>query len=285
VRSGELFRLSLARLQSCSPSREEFAVAQALYNGTDLHRGGFLRLVFCMLCRYDALCGPGKDEGQGLQAAVPETVLEALTTHLDPGAPWPPPLPVECYASPLNCRAVDAFAPGLFGSLCADVDVFFGSVGPFLGSELSLTRGLYEVNPPFDLGVMQRCSERLLQLLHESESLGGSLCFAVIMPEWQTPWTHTAVGTQSKESTPLALLLQSRFCRGSLVVRGRRHSYVHGLSHLRGEPGDRHMLSMAKSRCIILQTTRRFEFSPPTEQLWLALKAAWRGDGARSVDT
>merc|ERR1712232_528512 len=35
-------------------------------------------LAFCLLCRYDALFGPGLKEGGGLQAAIPSEVFDAL---------------------------------------------------------------------------------------------------------------------------------------------------------------------------------------------------------------
>merc|ERR1712232_923682 len=114
--------------------------AQRICRGSDSTHGGFWRLVFCLLCRYDALCGPGKDEGQGLHAAVPPAVLATIAEHLtiyshlgEESRRLPPALPTECYASPLNCRAhlVGALAPGLFGSVCADVDILFGSLGSF----------------------------------------------------------------------------------------------------------------------------------------------------------
>ncbi|CAE8724230.1 unnamed protein product [Polarella glacialis] len=55
-------------------------------------------LAFCILCRYDSLCGPGGKEGGGFHAAVPASVFETVEGTF--GSPC-----VECFASPLLCQA------------------------------------------------------------------------------------------------------------------------------------------------------------------------------------
>lgn len=279
-----LFQLARARLQSSGGDGdrgwEEAALQAGQLLSNDLPgRGGFWRLVFYVLCRCDAFCGPGKAEGQGLQAAVPPAVLRAIASHLSVL-----PLvsaPVECCASPLNCRATGAYARGLFGSLCPDIDVWFGSLGSFLGDNFSPTAGLFEVNPPFDLTVMGRCSDKLLRLLEAAEVIGESLAFAVFLPEWQTPWTLFGKEQPTGEApnTPLLTLLHSRFACGSLVVRQQQHSYVHGLNHERGEcEGERLMRAISKSRCIVLQTSaHRSRRGSPSEVFWQELRCGWRG--------
>lgn len=292
-RLGMLLQLTLARLrgltQGDDAEAEIVSSARALADGVNRGRGGFWRLVFCVLCRYTTLCGPGKGEGQGLQAAVPPAALHAVARHL---SVWPAlSAPIECCASPLNCRATGTCPRGLFGSLCPEVDTFFGSFGSFFSDGFAPRVGLFEVNPPFEFAVMGRCSRKILQLLGAAEHACQGLAFVVFMPEWQTPWTVFAGPTAGEltsdiearsdtANTPLSLLLESRFCRGSFVARQQQHSYVHGLSYTRGQDGDRLMRATGKSRCIVLQTSRCFSSTPPTEVFWQELKAAWRAAGS-----
>eukprot|EP00927_Polykrikos_kofoidii_P077659 TRINITY_DN74580_c0_g1_i1.p1 TRINITY_DN74580_c0_g1~~TRINITY_DN74580_c0_g1_i1.p1 ORF type:complete len:790 (+),score=163.96 TRINITY_DN74580_c0_g1_i1:145-2514(+) len=357
----QLLQLSLARLRfggssrsssdgadDCSVGDGFCTTAEAVrrfIGENDVGRGGFWRLVFCVLCRLAAFCGPGKGEGQGLHAAVPPGVLRCVAQHLGLTVQA---APTECCASPLNCRAVAARPPGLFGSLFLDLDVFFGSCGSFLGDNFNVRSGLFEVNPPFDLSVMHHCVAKILRLLHEAEEADESLAFAVFLPEWQTPWllykegliedealppapprenyhhsgncggaggdsgstalgesVAVTMGTSVSRSvstddgcargrdgaatarsltntvikgsfSPLAALLDSSFCRGSLMVRQQQHSYVHGLNYLRSKSGSRLMRAIGKSRCVVLQTSCRFQQTPPTESMWRDLRQAWR---------
>eukprot|EP00923_Selenidium_pygospionis_P007603 GHVN01013002.1.p1 GENE.GHVN01013002.1~~GHVN01013002.1.p1 ORF type:complete len:483 (+),score=81.08 GHVN01013002.1:48-1496(+) len=107
--------------------------------------GTFVAHVFCVVCRYDALCGPGLFEGRGLQAAVPTRVVDVLIAS-------PFNLQYEAFASPFN-RHVNL----VYYSLFEDVDHQFGSLGNFfhaLAQPKQMASGSYLVNPPFDERLM-----------------------------------------------------------------------------------------------------------------------------------
>eukprot|EP00923_Selenidium_pygospionis_P007600 GHVN01012996.1.p1 GENE.GHVN01012996.1~~GHVN01012996.1.p1 ORF type:complete len:494 (+),score=69.69 GHVN01012996.1:48-1529(+) len=115
----------------------------------------FVANVFCVVCRYDALCGPGLFEGRGLQAAVPTRVVDVLIAS-------PFNLQYEAFASPFN-RHVNL----IYYSLFVDVDHQFGSLGNFfhaLAQPKHLPSGSYLVNPPFDERLMLELAVGLIRV-------------------------------------------------------------------------------------------------------------------------
>ncbi|XP_015271989.1 PREDICTED: phosphorylated CTD-interacting factor 1 [Gekko japonicus] len=99
-------------------SRNYFSKLWLLYRYSCIDDPGFERFllrVWCLLCRYQMMCGVGLYEGTGLQGALPVHVFEAL--HKLFGVSF------ECFASPLNCY---------FKQYCSafqDTDGYFGSRG------------------------------------------------------------------------------------------------------------------------------------------------------------
>eukprot|EP00438_Fugacium_kawagutii_P007801 Skav236036 [mRNA] locus=scaffold1509:132863:133792:+ [translate_table: standard] len=147
----------------------------------------FWDLTFCLLCRYDAMCGPGHKEGGGFHAAIPSIAFDALESIADErsGA-----VKVEAFASPQLCRGRSGWH---FCSAFNDLDIFFGSLGRFLDEEMSIGRFaekqgttgtpvFFEVNPPFVRGVVLRLCEKLLQALELAHSEGRSLCIFLVLP-------------------------------------------------------------------------------------------------------
>ncbi|CAE7151237.1 PCIF1, partial [Symbiodinium pilosum] len=173
----------------------------------------FWNLTFCTLCRYDALFGPGHKEGGGLHAAVPMEVFEALEC----ASPR-----LECFASPLLCRGSWHFC-----SIFGDLDVFFGSLGPFLQEDLDIGAlgGVYEVNPPFIRGLVLQLARKLLAALESAVRHKKDLQVLLVLP-----------GLEQREEGRHALddLLESPF-KVALSER-RQRAFRNGLTFKTDHP-------------------------------------------------
>ena len=134
----------------------------------------FWDITYCLLCRYDAMCGPGHKEGGGFHAAIPSTAFHTLEKMEDVSGR------VECFASPQLCHG----EKWNFCSVFPDLDIFFGSLGPFLDEEMDIGRfgGMYEINPPFVRGVVLRLAEKLLKALERAELEERTLCIFLVLP-------------------------------------------------------------------------------------------------------
>ncbi|CAE8619752.1 unnamed protein product [Polarella glacialis] len=176
-------------------------------------------LAFCILCRYDSLCGPGGKEGGGFHAAVPASVFETVEGTF--GSPC-----VECFASPLLCRG----GTWRYCSLFNDLDVFCGSMGSFLKEDFDMASfgGVYEVNPPFIRGVVLPLAEKILSALSRAAAAGTSLHVLLVLPGLQR---HSPNANRSAEGTGIDVLdrlLGSPFA----VARTRptRRPFTYGLA-------------------------------------------------------
>jgi len=226
-------------------------------------------LVFCLLCRYDALCGPGNKEGGGLHAAAPSLVFDSLVEFVDAGAPC-----VECFASPLNCQG----GRWRYCSLFQDLDVFFGSLGSFLDivSQPEATVGIFELNPPFIPGVMMQAAEEVLNAMDCAQATGSSLQFAVILP-LAVPgssdlWPHGA--------SPLERLLDSPFARAA--TRSRRWLFQHGMSF---RTDKKWPPFTARTRCVLLQSDAAAGSLPSTLRTLRNVCEAWRDPSEAVLDS
>ena len=129
-------------------------------------------LVFCLLCRYDAMCGPGPKEGGGFHSAVPYSVFDAISEVAGVG--------VESFASPLLTRGGKWKYCSCFG----DLDVYFGSLGSFFDTAIvpETIGGTFEANPPFTEAVVDPFVEKVLGSLARASSTGTPLQFFVVLP-------------------------------------------------------------------------------------------------------
>lgn len=147
------------------------------------------------------------------------------------------PVRVECFASPQLCHAEKWH----FCSAFSDVDIFFGSLGPFLDEEMDIGRfgGIYEVNPPFVRGVVLQLAQKLLRALELAESEDRSLCIFLVLPGLARHKSHKRKApdisdisepTEKLEAELDALdrLLRCRF-RRALDASSRR-AYTNGLA-------------------------------------------------------
>ena len=184
--------------------------------------GSFWDITFCLLCRYDALCGPGHKEGGGFHAAIPAVAFDALESA-DESVPSVPRL--ECFASPQLCHE----GKWHFCSAFSDVDIFFGSLGPFLDEEIDIGRfgGIYEINPPFVRGVVLKLAQKLMKALKLAQSEDRSLCIFLVLPGLAS---HKCIEPTENTETEDALdaLLRSRFRRAFHASTSR--AYTNGLA-------------------------------------------------------
>ena len=153
--------------------------------------GSFWEITFCLLCRYDALCGPGHKEGGGFHAAIPSRAFSVLEQLGADG-----PVRVECFASPQLCQAWS------YCSAFKDLDVLFGSLGPFLDEEMDLGSlgGIYEVNPPFVRGVVLRLARKLLKALEAAQAEERALGIFLVLPGLHQ---HKDILKQSQQKSEL----------------------------------------------------------------------------------
>uniref|UniRef100_A0A7S1F9N7 PCIF1 WW domain-containing protein n=1 Tax=Noctiluca scintillans TaxID=2966 RepID=A0A7S1F9N7_NOCSC len=166
-------------------------------------------LVFCLLCRYDAMCGPGPKEGGGFHSAVPYSVFDAISEVAGVG--------VESFASPLLTRGGKWKYCSCFG----DLDVYFGSLGSFFDTTIApeTIGGTFEANPPFTEAVVEPLVEKVLGSLAQASSTGTPLQFFVVLP---------AGACESAADSAIERLLTSPFAVA--MTKSRRQPFVFGLA-------------------------------------------------------
>jgi len=203
----------------------------------------FEEALFCLLCRYDALCGPGELEGNGLQGTLPTAVYEILGTEI-----------TESFASPFNVwrPSAPSNAPRFFCSFFPE-DRCFGSLGSFFNPEFEPTEGLFAANPPFDCEVMEQSIRRIEAWLTKASKEDKNLAFVLALPEWQ-PSTQYA-------TSPIQDLLASSFLRATCVRRPQEHYYLRGRAWSTGGKASDELpkacKAVSKSRFTILASKDR----------------------------
>ncbi len=186
----------------------------------------FPSVLFTTLLRYDAL------EGAGLQSAIPSSVFCFLNKKY--GCDW------ECFASPFNCwleknsledeeeEIRESLRGGKFGCAFGDTDAWFGGSGSFFGTDfLQLARegsGCFQANPPFSSNFIASMSERMDEILTESNKYDNRipLMFIVFVPAW-------------KESSGWNTLMKSTFLSKHILLSQKQdaHYYAEGTQHRR----------------------------------------------------
>ena len=206
---------------------------------TACHDEVFCARVASMLLRYSTLFGP-HGRNQGPQAAIPPQVVKSLHETFNTTA--------ECFASPLNAQL------GSFCSLFPDTDLYFGSLGSFF--DVDFLSGSYEVNPPFDTKLLWAMHAHLDKMLtaavaaavkrdrvdkddHEVflDVANQSLTFVIIVPSHlEAVEKDRKRGRGDAAATPLAAMLASPFCRGSLKCAADKTCFVDGHQHILRNP-------------------------------------------------
>jgi len=81
---------------------------------------------------------------------------------------------VELFGSPINTSMTT------FGSLFYDIEWVFGSIGNYFNTKI--IKGYYEINPPFDLCLINNVLNKSLNELNEANNNKNSLLFLLIIP-------------------------------------------------------------------------------------------------------
>ncbi|SBT74904.1 conserved Plasmodium protein, unknown function [Plasmodium malariae] len=121
----------------------------------------FYFFVFFLLIRYHTLIG--NVNHAGLQSCVPMRIMRMLRKKME--------IKRECFSSPFNAVLKK------YCSFFSDIDIFFGSSGDFF--KLHLRGGAYEVNPPFDISLINKLIIYILCNLKKEEQ---ELTFFLIIP-------------------------------------------------------------------------------------------------------
>lgn len=244
--SANFFRVQY-RDDSIQVTRLHFKKLKALYavHSKD-HWSQFRYALYALLRRYTTFFGSGSTKGtrEGItfHAAAPETVFTLL--HKKFGVSF------ECFASPLNC-----FFPQ-FCSAFRDIDRFFGSHGSFFDWEPPKQGGSFEVGPPYTLGVMNSCAQRLLHFIalsekQDSQTNSQPLTFFIFVPEWRNPPAQYHLDIEA------SLSLRYKF-----LAKGNQHSYVVGDQHASLE---RYFVIPFETRVYVLQNQEAWKQNPFTE--------------------
>eukprot|EP00928_Gymnodinium_smaydae_P098508 TRINITY_DN9175_c0_g1_i1.p1 TRINITY_DN9175_c0_g1~~TRINITY_DN9175_c0_g1_i1.p1 ORF type:complete len:722 (+),score=195.91 TRINITY_DN9175_c0_g1_i1:220-2166(+) len=219
-------------------------------------------LTFCVLCRYEALCGPEALQGGGFHAACPTELFDAALSLGGGGCAGA----VECFASPMLSRGGD----WRFCSLFADLDVYFGSLGSFLHQRVcpEALGGTFEANPPFLPGLVTQMAEKILKALQKASSQGRVLRFVVVLP---------GASADSVDGTALGRLAASPF---ACAEAGRpRRRFGHGLAF---RSDRRYGPIEVRSRLVYLEAARALG-APADADADVAANAATAADSARQA--
>ena len=206
----------------------------------------FLRAAFACSARVVAAQGGMHRVAGGHHAALHGAVFDVLKYG-------PLRVEAELFASPLNCRY------DVFCSAHPDVDAPFGSLGSFFA--FAPRDGSFEVNPPFESGVVLAVARRLERLLKDAESKGDALSFVVITPYWPKRVAWEALNGSAFKT------------RAPVVVAARDHFYVDGAQHCKRKT---HKPASCDTSVLFLQTSRGREKYVATDETVEALRAAFR---------
>ncbi|CAD2101357.1 conserved Plasmodium protein, unknown function [Plasmodium vinckei] len=130
-------------------------------NRNNMFVQNFYYLTLFLLMRYHTLLGSAKHSG--LQSCIPKRVMTLLYKELK--------VERECFSSPFNAILQK------YCSFFPDIDTFFGSTGNFFN--FNFQNGVYEVNPPFDIFLINKL---IVYILHNLKKEKYELTFFVIIP-------------------------------------------------------------------------------------------------------
>lgn len=156
VKKGDFEQFSILQY-SFQVHKQVIQKMKRLYSGKDFYTD-----VLCILLRYNTL------ESYNQQLAVHPAFYQYLhdTFHVD----------LELFGSPLNCFMTD------YCSLFVDLEKSFQSRGNF--NHVTIQRGFYVANPPYDEEIMWNMTVRILSFLQNSTL---ELSFVLILPVWEDP--------------------------------------------------------------------------------------------------
>ncbi|CXI24315.1 conserved Plasmodium protein, unknown function [Plasmodium berghei] len=130
-------------------------------NRNNIFVQNFYYLTLFLLIRYHTLLGNARHSG--LQGCIPKRIMTLLYKKLK--------VEKECFSSPFNAILQK------YCSFFPDIDIFFGSTGNFFN--FNFQNGVYEVNPPFDIFLINKLIVYILYNLKKEEY---ELTFFLIIP-------------------------------------------------------------------------------------------------------
>ncbi|KMZ94461.1 hypothetical protein PVMG_01819 [Plasmodium vivax Mauritania I] len=162
-------------------------------------------LALFLMMRYHTLVGNVRHSG--LQSCVPKRVMTLLRRKLK--------IKRECFSSPLN-----AVLPS-YCSFFPDIDTFFGSSGNFF--EFPLRSGAYEVNPPFDVYLI---NQLIVYILHHLRKEEHQLTFFLVIPMLQDKNYFFELLSGSPYLSAHFLLARNSYTFSTRLLESREEEYI-----------------------------------------------------------
>ncbi|KJP89578.1 hypothetical protein AK88_00789 [Plasmodium fragile] len=162
-------------------------------------------LVLFLIMRYHTLIGSVRHSG--LQSCVPKRIMTLLRRKLN--------IKRECFSSPLN-----AILPS-YCSFFPDIDTFFGSSGNFF--EFPLRSGAYEVNPPFDVYLINQV---IVYILHHLNKEEHELTFFLVIPMLQDKNYLFELLFGSPHLSAHFLLARNSYTFSTRLLESREEEYI-----------------------------------------------------------
>ncbi|ANQ06731.1 Uncharacterized protein PCOAH_00010780 [Plasmodium coatneyi] len=180
-------------------------IGMLIKNRKNIFVRNFHFLVLFLLMRYHTLVGNVRHSG--LQSCVPKRVMTLLRRKLK--------IKRECFSSPLN-----AVLPS-YCSFFPDIDTFFGSSGNFF--EFPLHSGAYEVNPPFDVYLI---NQLIVHILHHLKKEEHELTFFLVIPVLQDKNYFFELLFGSSYMSAHFLLARNSYTFSTRLLESREEEYI-----------------------------------------------------------
>ncbi|GAW79683.1 hypothetical protein, conserved [Plasmodium gonderi] len=169
----------------------------------------FVRNFYCLtlflIMRYHTLIGNVRHSG--LQSCVPKRIFTLLRKTLE--------IKRECFSSPLNAVL------STYCSFFLDIDLFFGSSGNFF--EFPLRDGAYEVNPPFDISLINKL---IIYILCNLKKEVHELTFFLIIPIIKDKNYFFELLFSSPYLSTYFLLEQNSYTFSTRLFESREEEYI-----------------------------------------------------------
>ncbi|SOV13592.1 conserved Plasmodium membrane protein, unknown function [Plasmodium gaboni] len=165
----------------------------------------FYYLIFFLLIRYHTIIG--SISHSGLQNCIPKRIMNVLKKYMN--------VNVECFSSPFN-SVLECYC-----SFFSDIDIFFGSKGDFF--KYTLQSGVYEVNPPFDIFLINKL---IIYILFNLKMDVNHLTFFLIIPYMKDINYYYELLFSSPYLSHFFLLQRNTYTFSTRLFEGRENEYI-----------------------------------------------------------
>ncbi|SPJ09941.1 conserved Plasmodium membrane protein, unknown function [Plasmodium sp. DRC-Itaito] len=165
----------------------------------------FYYLLFFLLIRYHTIIG--NISHSGLQNCIPKRIMKAIKKYMN--------VNVECFSSPFNSVLEN------YCSVFSDIDIFFGSKGDFF--KYTLKSGVYEVNPPFDIFLINKL---IIYILFKLKMDINHLTFFLIIPYMKDINYYYELLFSSPYLSHFFLLQRNTYTFSTRLFEGRENEYI-----------------------------------------------------------